>query len=211
MTLTYIVAVVWQPCGFLESGGQDIDGIMKSLEDSTAFSTLGGIQPLLIPLFFALFGSPVRGIQAFSAKLKNKAAASGGDAGKDRGETFLSKVNQARDRDPEAYKVYHMDVACDGNVAAGSDTTSISLTSALYYIVTTPGVLNKLRDELSAVGLLDEADKCIEFDQAQKLPCLRYCIKEAFRIHPATGLPMWRQVVGEGFTLAGLDFPPGVT
>lgn len=196
--------------GFLASGGQDIDGIMKALEDSAAFSTLSGIQPLLVPLLLLRFGHPAKGILNFAKKMKERAASTKGSAEKDGGNTFQQKLDAAFERDPETYKMYHMDVAADGNVAAGSDTTSISLTGALYYIITTTGVLKKLRDEIADVLGPEAAENSVTFEQASGMPYLQNCIKEALRLHSATGLPLWREIVGEGVKIAGTTFPPGV-
>lgn len=183
---------------------------MRAVENSTAFSTLVGIWPLLAPALLAIYGNPVKGLQTFTRRLIARAASSDTSVKQINGSTFLEKVDNAREKDPEGYKYYHMHVACEGNVAAGSDTTSISLTSALFYILTTPGAVDKLRDEIFAAAGPETTEKPITFDEAIKLPYLQYCIKEALRLHPATGLPMWREVVGEDVDLAGTSFPPRV-
>jgi cytochrome P450 len=47
------------------------------------------------------------------------------------------------------------------------------------------------------------------FQEAQRLPYLQAVIKEALRIHPATGFPMQRLVPPEGTTIAGRFIPGG--
>lgn len=152
----------------------------------------------------------MKGLKNFSARLKSQAATSNGITEKRHGQTFVEKLDAAQTQDPEGFQKYHVDVAPLTNVAAGSDTTSISLTSALFYILTTPDVLPKLRREIFDTLQSASAEQVITFDQAMKMPYLQHCIKEALRLHPATGLPMWREVVTEAVEVAGVTFPPGV-
>ena len=96
-----------------------------------------------------------------------------------------------------------------GNVAAGSDTTSISLTGVLHRIFTTKGVASRTYEELTSHNML--TNERITFDQAQQLPYLQMVIKESLRIHPVVGLPMWREVNGAGLDIDGTHFPAGVS
>ncbi|KAK2734140.1 hypothetical protein CKAH01_08184 [Colletotrichum kahawae] len=195
--------------GFLESGGQDIDGIMRALEDANAFATLSGVSAVLLPVLFILYGNPVHGVASFAGKLQSESdeidiKEKGG------GETFLEKVQRLRKEDPEEFeRLRTRTITLEGNVAAGSDTTSISLTSALYHLLTTNGVAERMYEELDSQGFCSSLDEHITFDQAQQLPYLQMVIKEALRLHPAVGLPMWREVVGSGLDVDGTHFPPG--
>ncbi|KAK0378184.1 hypothetical protein CLIM01_04429 [Colletotrichum limetticola] len=195
--------------GFLESGGQDIDGIMRGLEDANAFSTLSGVNAVLLPILLVLYGNPVRGIASFAQKLQSESD----DIDikeKHGGETFLTKAQRLRKEDPEEYERFRVQtLTLTGNVAAGSETTSISLTSAMYHILTTNGVAKSMYEELYSQGFCSSLDEHITFDQAQQLPYLQMVIKEALRLHPAVGLPMWREVVGSGLDVDGTHFPPG--
>ncbi|KAK1497076.1 hypothetical protein CTAM01_08088 [Colletotrichum tamarilloi] len=195
--------------GFLESGGQDIDGIMRGLEDANAFSTLSGVNAVLLPILLVLYGNPVRGIASFARKLQSESD----DIDikeKHGGETFLTKAQRLQKEDPEEYERFRVQtLTLTGNVAAGSDTTSISLTSAMYHILTTNGVAKSMYEELYSQGFCSSLDEYITFDQAQQLPYLQMVIKEALRLHPAVGLPMWREVVGSGLDVDGTHFPPG--
>jgi cytochrome P450 len=180
--------------GFLESGGQDVDGIMRALEDSTSFSTFAGLSSALLPALFAAYGNPVRGITAFSKKLHVERADVDSEV-KAGGETFLQKLQHLRKSDPENFEKYRLEtITLVGNVVAGSDTTSISLTGALYRIFTTEGVSRRLSEEFSSQG--EMTDEHISFDRAQQLPYLQMVIKDALRVHPVVGLPMWREING---------------
>ncbi len=48
------------------------------------------------------------------------------------------------------------------------------------------------------------------FAQAQNMPYLQAVLKEALRMHPATGLPLGRSVPEGGAVIAVKMFPAGV-
>jgi cytochrome P450 len=195
--------------GFIESGGQDVDGIMKVLEDSTSFYTFGGLSSALMPVLSAAYGNPGRGITAFADKLHHERAGVDSEL-KTGGDTFLEKVERLREADPEGFEEYRLGTTTlSGNVAAGSDMTSISLTGALYRISTTKNVSGRMHDEIQSQYV--SGDKRTTFEQAQQLPYLQMVIKEALRIHTAVGLPMWREVTGDGLDIDGIHFPSGVS
>ncbi|KXH44933.1 hypothetical protein CNYM01_07071 [Colletotrichum nymphaeae SA-01] len=204
-----VSSVFGRRVGFLESGGQDIDGIMRGLEDANAFSTFSGVNAVLLPILLVLYGNPVRGIASFARKLQYESD----DVDikeKHGGETFLTKVQRLQKEDPEEYERFRVrTLTLTGNVAAGSDTTSISLTSAMYHLLTTNDVVKSMYQELDSQGFCSSLDEHITFDQAQQLPYLQMVIKEALRLHPAVGLPMWREVVGSGLDVDGTHLPPG--
>jgi hypothetical protein len=195
--------------GFIESGGQDFDGIMKAVDNSTSFCTFGGLSSALMPVLFAAYGNPGRGITAFADKLHVERAGVDSEV-RTGGDTFLEKVERLREADPEGFEKYRLGTTTlSGNVAAGSDTTSISLTSALYRIFKTKDVSSRMQDEIQSQCM--SSDKRTTFEQAQQLPYLQMVIKEALRIHTAVGLPMWREVAGDGLDIDGIHFPPGVS
>ncbi|KAF3764092.1 putative cytochrome P450 pisatin demethylase [Cryphonectria parasitica EP155] len=99
--------------------------------------------------------------------------------------------------------------SCLANIFAGSDTTSITLTATLFEILARPEVLVKLRAELDEASTHGQLSDPPTFQETQRLAYLQATLKEALRIHPATGLPLWRQVPSGGVTLCGTYFPPG--
>lgn len=99
--------------------------------------------------------------------------------------------------------------AASHNIAAGSDTTAISLTSVFAHLCMHPDTLAALRrelDEATAAGTLSDP---ATFQEAQKLPYLQAVIMEALRVHPAVAAPMSRVVGPQGLQIAGQFFPPG--
>jgi cytochrome P450 len=182
---------------------------MRALENSTSFSTFAGVSSALLPMLFTAYGNPVRGITAFSNKLHFERAEADGEV-KTGGDTFLQKIQRLHESDPEGFEKYRLEtMTLVGNVAAGSDTTSISLTGALYRILTTKGVSRRMYEEVGSKTMLTK--ERITFDQAQQLPYLQTVIKEALRVHPVVGLPMWREVNGTGLDVDGTHLPPGVS
>lgn len=180
---------------------------MRALENGVAFSTFAGESSALLAVLLAAYGNPVTGIAAFAKKLER---AETDNELKTGGDTFMQKVHRLRETDPEGYEKYRLEsVTLFGNVAAGSDTTSISLTGALHRIFTTKGVARRMHEELASHNMLN--GERITFDQAQQLPYLQMVIKESLRVHPVIGLPMWREINGAGLDVDGTHFPPGVS
>lgn len=63
---------------------------------------------------------------------------------------------------------------------------------------------------MNAAANGDVADP-ISFEQARRLPYLSNVIKEGVRLHPATGLPLWRVVQKPGESIGDQYFPAGVS
>lgn len=97
---------------------------------------------------------------------------------------------------------------------AGSETTAISLASVFYYLLRQPQCYQTLMHELeSAVAdgrVENRANGTVSWSESQDLPYLDACIKEAFRMHPAAGLPLERVVPPQGVDING-EFIPGGT
>lgn len=95
------------------------------------------------------------------------------------------------------------------NYFAGSDTTAIVMRTILYYVLKTPGVLQKLRDELAAANVSFP----VPYEVASRLPYLTAIVREAMRIHPVPSILLERVVpAGEGHKLnSGKVLPPGTT
>lgn len=93
------------------------------------------------------------------------------------------------------------------NVLAGSDTTAITLSAALYYLLKNPAVLNKLARELDE----KELGTPVTWAQTLELPYLNAVMQETVRIHGGVGLMLEREVPAGGFSLPDGRFVPGGT
>jgi cytochrome P450 len=97
------------------------------------------------------------------------------------------------------------------NIGAGSDTTGISATAIVYFLIKNPRCMQKLQDEIAGSMAAGELSETVTFWEGQKLQYLQAVIKEALRLHPAVGMPLARVVPKGGATLAGQFFPENVS
>ena len=123
---------------------------------------------------------------------------------------FLTKLLALRDQDPTKVNKDDIFAVCFANVGAGSDTTSISLNSILYYLCKKPSVVAKLREEIAMKKSKGELSEPVTFQEGQNMAYLQDVIMEGLRMHPAAGYPLLRVVPPGGATIAGYKFPPGV-
>ena len=129
--------------------------------------------------------------------------------GKDEAEDFLEKLMNARDQDPDKVTDYHIFVMGQSNVTAGSDTTAISLSSIMWHLMTNPEAMSKLREEIDDFTAQGRCSTAVTFQETQEMPYFQAVIKEALRMHAATGLPLWRVVPAGGAEISGRFFPEG--
>ncbi|KIX01188.1 uncharacterized protein Z518_08913 [Rhinocladiella mackenziei CBS 650.93] len=97
------------------------------------------------------------------------------------------------------------------SIAAGADSTWISLGSIIHYVHKYPETLRKLRAEIDMMTREGKISDPVTFEESKKMPYLNAVIKEAQRMHSPTGFPLWRVVPESGATLCGRYFPPGTT
>ncbi|KAI1106570.1 cytochrome P450 [Jackrogersella minutella] len=120
---------------------------------------------------------------------------------------LLSKFLAARENRPDFMTDTLVQTMAVSMAFAGSETTAISLSSVFYYLLRNPPALAKLRkeiDDAAAAGVFSDYDTgLVTWTESQKLPYLDACIKEAFRLHPAAGLPLERIVPEAGAEIAG--------
>ncbi|KAK9780460.1 putative Cytochrome P450 [Seiridium cardinale] len=212
--------------GFLDRGF-DIGGIIQALEKFLRYSSCTGVYSFLHPYLFALksYMAGSKGvarayIQNYTQQCMNehrtepKAMNADGDEEKantpGKATDFLTKFFSQHTRDPDKFTVYHIMAGCSHNMAAGSDTTAISLSAILYFLLKNPQCLQRLREEISgmqAAGTI--SDKYVTFKESQEMPYFQAVIKEALRLHPAAGLPLERVVPEGGVTVSGRFFPEG--
>ncbi|OAP56472.1 hypothetical protein AYL99_09651 [Fonsecaea erecta] len=93
------------------------------------------------------------------------------------------------------------------NVGAGSDTTGITLTAVFYHLLSNPRSLEALLREIGSTKLASST--AVSWREAQNMPYLQACIKEALRLHPAVGMPLERVVPEGGVSLGGHRFRGG--
>ncbi|KFA51932.1 hypothetical protein S40293_07051 [Stachybotrys chartarum IBT 40293] len=207
--------------GFLDRG-EDVEGIIHSLEDHLFYASCVGIYPSLHRFLYPLKnlqaggrGSGRAHILTFSEKcitehlIQREHNEAGVDDKKTSAEPFLSKFITRYLEEPKIFTRQHVLVGCAANMVAGSDTTAISLSAILYYLLMYPACLETLRIEIRK--FTDEGHLSLKptFKESSQMPYLQAVLKEALRLHPATGLPLERVVPDGGAVICGHHFPAG--
>ncbi|RDW74284.1 cytochrome P450 [Aspergillus mulundensis] len=206
--------------GFLDKG-TDIDGTIAALQNLMTYSSLIGIYhewhaTLFGPL--SRFSWSGAGGRAYIMRyVSEKIARYSARTPKERDvenkqlktQNFLEKMILARDKDPEKVTDYHVFMMGLSNVIAGSDTTAISLSAIMYHLLRNLGVLQKLQREIDTFTEQGKCSARVTFKESQDMPYFQAVIKEALRMHSATGLPFWRVVPEGGAEIAGRFFPAG--
>jgi cytochrome P450 len=90
-----------------------------------------------------------------------------------------------------------------GYIAAGSDTTAVTLTYLIFGVCINPEVQKKLVAEVS--NLPDN----LQHKDVQDLPYLNAVLNETLRLYPATPSPLPRVVPAQGAELSGHHIPGG--
>ncbi|KAI4086011.1 MAG: hypothetical protein LQ344_007925 [Seirophora lacunosa] len=120
---------------------------------------------------------------------------------------LLSMFLKAKAAQPEFFHDRRVLVMAVSMAFAGSDTTAISLAAVFYYLIKTPESYRKLVEEIDGAvtaGVIeDRPNGLVSWTESQRLPYLDACIKEAFRLHPAVGLPLERIVPAQGAEICG--------
>lgn len=207
--------------GFLDNG-EDIENAIDALGRLMVYSTLVGIYPQWHSRLYGLLSRVAwsgAGGRAFIMQYtKGKIARHNAEKAdpeaypaqtQPKTQDFLEKMVLARDKDPEKVTDYHLYMMCQSNVVAGSDTTAISLSSTLYHLLREPAVLQRLRDEIDDCTAQGRCSDKVTFKESQEMPYFQAVLKEALRMHSATGLPLWREVPSDGVEISGRFFPGG--
>ena len=180
------------------------------------YSTLVGVYPEWHPRIFGILSkikSSGAGGRAFISKFVQEKIRLHEEKTPDfeaenKTQDFVDKLMIARAKSPEKVTDYHLFIMGQSNVVAGSDTTAISLSSIMWHLLKYPETLRKLReeiDEFTARG----SGTTLTFKETQEMPYFQAVMKEALRLHAATGLPMWRTVPDGGAEIHGRFFPAG--
>ncbi len=107
---------------------------------------------------------------------------------------LLSKFIQAKTDRPEFMNDSLVMTMAVSMAFAGSETTAISLSAVFYYLLKHPSSMEKLLSELDSKAkegyFKDNLTGNVTWSESQSLPYLDAVVKEAFRLHPAPGLPL---------------------
>lgn len=90
---------------------------------------------------------------------------------------------------------------------AGSDTTSTTLASVIFYLVRTPRAMDILKKEVRES--FDSVEDIITGPKLNGLVYLKACLDEALRLAPAVPGALPREVMEGGATVDGMFLPAG--
>lgn len=92
---------------------------------------------------------------------------------------------------------------------AGSTTTAIAITNAMYHLLKNPKCMQRLQQEVDET--LDDDEEVAPYEKVKYLPYLRACLDEALRITPPTSQGLTRETPAEGMDVAGEYIPGGTS
>ncbi|KAL4774989.1 cytochrome P450 [Aspergillus nidulans var. acristatus] len=205
--------------GFLNDGIDSI-GAFKTLHGAQAYSSLAGVYHDLHPLMFSIqqvaskVGFGGNGLQVmldFSEQQVKKRQESLKDVERKPvpSDDFLAKVLARHAEDPDSFSMADVLDACATNIIAGSDTTAISITAIVWFLMKYPQASLRLREEVDSKIAERGKSAPLSFKDTQEMPYLQAVIKEAMRLHSPAGLSMARIVPKGGATIAGHYIPEG--
>jgi cytochrome P450 len=203
--------------------GEDIEGAIASVQSVFAFSTLIGIFAEWYPLVFKILGkfdgSGAAGracIRKFTLdkvakcrRLKSDQKSLHSYAESQQPLPLVAKMLHAQEQQPEKISDYHIVMMAQSNIIAGFDSTAVTLSFALFFLLKYPRVLQKLREEIDAATEDGSYSPQITFREAQDLSYFQAFMKEVMRMHSASGLPLWRVIPKGGLQINGRYFPAG--
>jgi len=124
-------------------------------------------------------------------------------------EDLLKKLMDGRDNNGNPLGRKETEAEALTMLIAGSDTTSNTLCSLMFWVLHTPGVLQKLQDELDAALVPLGEWEIPRYSSVKDLPYLRAVINETLRVHSTSSLGLPRVCPVGGATVCGEFFPGG--
>ncbi|KAH8660613.1 pisatin demethylase [Xylariales sp. PMI_506] len=101
------------------------------------------------------------------------------------------------------------------NMLAGADTTAITITAVLYYVLRTPHAQQKLEEEILSTEFFKQNSIPPQYAELKSLSYLEAVIREAMRLHPGVAMTLPRYVPSDGNSPLvlpdGSIIPPGTS
>ncbi|KAK3385172.1 cytochrome P450 [Podospora didyma] len=203
-----------KPFGFLEKG-YDIDKTLSRSHAIVGIGTTAGYFPWLSKLVANPFVTWT-GVLPFRLVFVTAMDAIA--------ERHARKVD-TNDNDPDILTLW-LQALADGKVTlrdvqgqttlgivAGTDAMSTGLQTFVYHTMRHPTAWQRCRDEVAALERAKGRSlaKIVSFADAQEMPYLQACIKEALRLFGPLGTGLPRVVPEGGTTIGDMAFPGGTT
>jgi cytochrome P450 len=121
---------------------------------------------------------------------------------------FLSHLLHAKDpQTGNGFGKEELDADSSLLIAAGADTTSVTLSAVFFYLLRNPRVLKKLAEEVR--GAFADVEEIRGGPKLNGLAYLRACIDETLRLAPPVPTHLPREVLKGGLQVDGELFPEG--
>jgi cytochrome P450 len=199
--------------GFMESGKDD--GAFAIIENSLRSAAWSGYVPWIYWLNARL--TPIIGnrlaVTARQGSLLKMAAAAIAER-KERGSSHADVLAQFFDiqKQKPIFDDISLTSQVSSNIFAGSDSTAISLSAMLLYLLKNPEKKKILLAEIEAMAQKNNVKQygIFSLEMANDMPYLQAVMWEAMRLHPAIGMNIGRRVPQGGVTIDGRYYPEGV-
>lgn len=190
---------------------------MAAVQRYSRYGAIVGVYAELHPTIFRLLSAitptGAHGL-GYLVQVMNKAIdeeAVVGEKTKHSQHHLVSMLFDKHRRDPENFTHDDIRFHVVPSIGGGSDTSAITLGAVIYNLCRAPSIMHKLRWELASRKREGRLTHPVTFKEGQDCVYLQAVIKESMRIYPGNGLPMPRIIPEGGLTLAGQDFPAGVS
>lgn len=201
--------------GFLDNG-VDVNGSIELIDNVQLYDGIVGQIPFLDyllrrnPLWKYLpWVTPLDKNHITLTALGQLSARKNGTSIVDRRD-LLSQLLEAHEKEPEKFSEMTVFAIAHGAIFAGSDSTSSTMTSFIWNVLDTPSAHERLVEEILSADAADELSEVVAWEEAQtRLPYFQACLKEAMRINPAVGVPIYRKVPPTGADIDGVFVPGG--
>lgn len=209
--------------GFLAEG-RDVDGAIKTIDNSQAYNGIVGQIP---EVDFLLRRNPLwKFIPALNTKnalitrmaleemsnrrpfdKENAGLLRTGDGRRD----LMASLIQGHLKDPERFSEGDVFAVAHGAIFAGSDSTASTMQSFFWHVLSDRRVYAKLNEEIDQAVANESIPSTgnLSWNESQSLPYFQACLREAMRVRPAVGLNITRLVPPEGTELDGHHFKAG--
>lgn len=201
--------------GFLDNG-MDVNGSIALIDSVQVYDGVVGQIPFLDyflrrnPLWNYLpWTTPLDKNHITLTALGQLSARKSGTSIVDRRD-LLSQLLEAHEKEPEKFSEMTVFAIAHGAIFAGSDSTSSTMISFVWNVLSNPSVHERLVNEILRLDAAGQLSEVVAWDEAQhKLPYFQACLKEAMRISPAVGVPLYRKVPPMGADIDGVFVPGG--
>lgn len=130
------------------------------------------------------------------------------DASKQTRKDFMHYLLNAKDpQTGQGFTTTELNSDASLLISAGADTTSITLSATLFYLLHYPVVLEKATTEVRSAFI--SVDEIRGGKTLNELVYLRACIDETLRLSPPVPSHLPREVLSGGLTIDGHYFPQG--